>query len=138
MCYRMFLWFDLFWFQCVAVNRSELVESCWQFDAVQRPAIEHIISILTANPTLIRPCLDSPSAALVLEGTASLEMSLAPRPRSVHRGAHTRRSSGDPFTRRGLSLLYLVNLHGRLSLLHLPSTEAVSVKLNAQLWLLWS
>ena len=78
--------------------------SCWQFDAAERPSIEHIMSVLTANPTLIRPCLDSPSAALVLEGTASLEMSLAPRPRSVHRGTHTRRSSGDPWTRRGLSL----------------------------------
>jgi len=39
----------------------------------------------------------------VLEGTASLEMSLAPRPRSV-RGSNPRRSSGDLWTRRGLSL----------------------------------
>jgi len=83
--------------------RAEVVLSCWQFDATHRPVIDDIISILVKNPTLITPCLDSPSAALVLEGTASLEMSLAPRPRSV-RGSNPRRASGDIWTRRGLSL----------------------------------
>ena len=83
--------------------RAELVFNCWQFDASHRPTIDHIISILVKNPSLISPCLDSPSTALVLEGTGSLEMSLAPRPRST-RGSNPRRSSGDVWTRRGLSL----------------------------------
>ena len=83
--------------------RAEVVLSCWQFDATHRPTIDYIIGILVKHPTLITPCLDSPSAALVLEGTASLEMSLAPRPRST-RGSNPRRSSGDMWTRRGLSL----------------------------------
>ena len=39
----------------------------------------------------------------MLEGTVSLEMSLAPRPR-LTRGSNPRRSSGDVWTRRGLSL----------------------------------
>lgn len=80
-----------------------MVLSCWQFEATYRPTIDYIISVLVKNPTLITPCLDSPSAALVLEGTASLEMSLAPRPRST-RGSNPRRLSGDIWTRRGLSL----------------------------------
>ena len=83
-------------------SRAEVVLSCWQFDAAHRPTIGHIISILVKNPTLIRPCLDSPSAALVLEGTASLEMSLAPKTRGASR--NPRRASGDMWTRRGLSL----------------------------------
>jgi len=83
--------------------RAEVVLRCWQFDATHRPTIDHIINILVKNPTLITPCLDSPSAALVLEGNASLEMSLAPRPRST-RGLNPRRASGDTWTRRGLSL----------------------------------
>jgi len=81
-----------------------VVLSCWQFDASQRPTIDHVVGVLVKNPTLITPCLDSPSAALVLEGTASLEMSLAPRPR-LTRGSNPRRSSGDLWpSRRGLSL----------------------------------
>lgn len=87
----------------VLTCRAEVVLSCWQFDAAHRPIIDHIVSILVKHPTLIKPCLDSPSAALVLEGTASLEMSLAPRPRPA-RGSNPRRSSGDVWTRRGLSL----------------------------------
>jgi len=83
--------------------RAEVVLGCWQFDATHRPTIDHIIGILVKYPTLIRPCLDSPSTAVVLEGTASLEMSLAPRPRPT-RGSNPRRSSGDMWTRRGLSL----------------------------------
>jgi len=80
-----------------------VVLGCWQFEATHRPTIDHIISVFVKNPALIKPCLDSPSAALVLEGTASLEMSLAPRPR-LTRGSNARRSSGDAWTRRGLSL----------------------------------
>jgi len=83
---------------------AELVLSCWQFEPKSRPAVEQIVDVLEHNPTLIRPCLDAPSAALALEGTASLEMSLAPRPRAV-RGANPRRSSGDVWNhRRGLSV----------------------------------
>lgn len=80
-----------------------MVLSCWQFDATHRPTIDHIINILVKNSTLIKPCLDSPTAALALEGTASLEMSLAPRPRST-RLSNPRRFSGETWTKRGLSL----------------------------------
>lgn len=62
-----------------------------------------LILVLHNNPTLIQPCLDAPSSAIALEGTASLEMSLAPRPRAV-RGSHARRPSGEVWSqRRGLS-----------------------------------
>lgn len=76
---------------------------CWNFDPSLRPAVSDLIQLLRNNPTLIQPCLDAPSSAIALEGTASLEMSLAPRPRAV-RGSHARRPSGDVWSqRRGLS-----------------------------------
>jgi len=79
------------------------VQQCWSFDAAARPTVSDIIDVLCDNSILIQPCLDAPCSAIAFEGTASLEMSLAPRPRAV-RSSHARRPSGDVLSpRRDLS-----------------------------------
>ncbi|XP_064640093.1 uncharacterized protein LOC135495414 isoform X1 [Lineus longissimus] len=55
---------------------QDLMEACWRFDFPDRPTPDAIRDYLTERPQLIKPCLDTPSSAVVIEGTDSLEFAL--------------------------------------------------------------
>jgi hypothetical protein len=52
------------------------MEACWRFDFPDRPTPDAIREYLMERPSLIIPCLDTPSSAVVIEGTDSLEFAL--------------------------------------------------------------
>ncbi|KAI0225558.1 hypothetical protein LSAT2_023695 [Lamellibrachia satsuma] len=43
--------------------RKQLL-ACWNFDPEGRPTVDDLIEMLVANPTLAKPCLDTPSSAV--------------------------------------------------------------------------
>ena len=45
-------------------HRRKQLLACWNFDPEGRPTVDDLIEVLVANPTLAKPCLDTPSSAV--------------------------------------------------------------------------
>ena len=89
--------------------------ACWGFHPDERPEPETIIHFITGIPNLITPLLDTPMAAVAMEGTDSLEI-------NIHSGRrHT-----------AISRSLTGSTSASAVLQHLSATNPESVKLLTQ------
>ncbi|XP_014668691.1 PREDICTED: LOW QUALITY PROTEIN: dipeptidase 1-like [Priapulus caudatus] len=61
----------------------KLMRACWERDPKLRPAPTELVEVFAGNSEMVKPCLDIPMAAVEIEGTDSLELTL---PDTNHHG----------------------------------------------------